>query len=141
MNIRNLKKNSLITAITILVIISCQKNNVIHFNASIEYSNKSASIINQGEDYTLVDSDSMAKIINFYQQALLEAKQVDINILNNQFDGFGNHYKQEFVNGLEILIEGYEKHNQDRFLQGEILLDKWSEWYYINIDSIRYGKN
>ena len=134
MNISILKKNSLITTITVIAIISCHKNNIEHFSASIEYSNKSASIINQEQNYMLIDSDSMDKIINFYQQALLEAKQVDINILNNQFDGFGNHYKQEFVNGLEILIEGYEKHNQDRFLQGQVLLDKWNGWYYINID-------
>ena len=66
----------------------------------------------------------MEKMIDYKKQALKEARQVDIEILNQRLDGFGDHYKDEFLTGLETLIDGHENNDPNKFLQGQILLDQ-----------------
>jgi len=119
---------------------SSLNQNINHFIASIDFSNKASTIINQNEHISTLEKESMEKMMSFIRQALMEAKQVEIKMLNQTLDGFGDHFNDEFIKGLEILIDGYETNDSDKFLQGQILDDKWGTWYSKNIDRIKNGK-
>lgn len=133
--------NKIILTILIIVIIFIGYNyffsdsTVRNFSKSINFSNKSSEIFNSGEIIT--DISIMEKIVTLKKKALEKASAVDIEKLNNQSNNFGNHYRDEFIRGLKLFIEGYENQDNDMFLEGQILLDQWSNWYNENLDEIR----
>jgi hypothetical protein len=108
-----------------------------HFIKSIDYSNEGTRLINQGKPFGLISADTMNKIISINKKALNEAIQIDINVLNNIVEEFGDHYKKEFISGLELYIDGYETNDAEKILMGQILLEKWGDWYDKNIDKIK----
>lgn len=114
--------------------------NLKHFKASISYSNEAAKISNGGQAYEIVDHSTIEKMLSYKKQALAEASAVDINALNQRLEGFGDHYKNEFIKGLKTHIEGFKNNDPDKFLKGQILLDQWGIWYSKNIQKIKNGK-
>lgn len=76
-------------------------------------------------------------MIDYYRQALNEARQVDIENLNRDYAGFGDHYQDDFIKGAELFVDGFESSNPEKFLEGQILLDRWGTWFSNNIDIIR----
>lgn len=111
-----------------------------HLIASLNYANEANKIINKGDAFTLVDTEEMEQIIDLHKKAIEEAVLVDINQLNNRLNNFGNHYRDEFIKGLELIVEGYEKHDNRKYMDGSLLLYKWGEWYTVNIDNIKNNR-
>lgn len=79
----------------------------------------------------------METIVDFKKKALEEARLVDIEDLNLHYPDFGNHYRDEFIKGLELFIEGFEKNDNLKIIAGQLLDEKWGEWYEKNVDSIK----
>ena len=107
---------------------------------SINYVNEANKIINKVDDFTIVDPEDMDQVIDLYKKAIEEAVLVDINQLNNRLNNFGNHYRDEFIKGLKLIVEGYEKHDNTKYMNGSLLLYKWGEWYTANIDNIKNNR-
>ncbi len=126
----------LITFVIVSLIFS-NKSNVQHFDQSIKYVNQATQILNSGESYELINPDDMEAVVELKKKALTEAKLVDIKDLNRHYPDFGNHYRDEFINGLELYIEGFEKNDTLKRLAGQMLDDKWGVWYEKNVDAIR----
>ena len=76
-------------------------------------------------------------MVENYKQALAEAMLVDIQKLNSDYQNFGDHYKNEFIAGTEMFIDGFEKSDTQKFLQGQMLLQQWGNWYEKNFSAIR----
>lgn len=109
-----------------------------HFVNSINYANQATRLLNQGKPFTIRNRTELEKVIQYQKQALSEAKQVNLDDLNRIVDGFGAHYENEFIKGLELFINGFETNESGKFLQGQLLLDrKWGSWYEKNFDRIR----
>lgn len=102
---------------------------------SINYSNQAALILNQAGSN--LNQENMIEIINLKKQALNEALRVDVVDLNNHYSDFGNQWESKYVKGLNLFIEGIESRDNQKSLQGQVLLDQWDEWYSANIDKIR----
>jgi len=68
------------------------------------------------------------KMIKHLRSALKEARMVHIDSIDNQVPGFATHYRDEFIIGMESLIEGYEKSGLPKKLKGGFLLDRWAKW-------------
>ncbi|MGD9486922.1 MAG: hypothetical protein AB7W47_02800 [Calditrichaceae bacterium] len=111
-----------------------------HFIKSIDYSNHGTRLLNQGESFVLIDDTIMNKVISFKKDALKEAVQIDIEKLNEVLNGFGDHYKKEFISGLELFIDGYENNDAEKIIMGQVLLEKWGNWYDDNIDKIKNSR-
>ncbi len=150
MNSQSNYKKVLITSILISVFFSIvllnggcistgtnSKENIQHFSKSIDYSNKSTRISNTGNPHEQMEHEYMQEIVDYKKQAHEEAKQVDIDQLNRAYDGFGYHYNNEFIKGLDSYIEGFEESDDEKLRKGQELLDKWSDWYDVNVDKIR----
>lgn len=108
-----------------------------HLANSINYANQATQIINTGNPFEQVDQADIQTVLEFNKKALEEAKLVDIENLNRDYKDFGNHYRDEFIRGLELFIDGFEISDNQKILEGQILLDKWGTWYSQNIEEIK----
>lgn len=127
-------KKIIILTILLILLSGCNllgNSNIKHFNKSIDYANQATLILNQTGQF---DSEVM---IPLKKKAVKEAKQVDVEKFNKDYEGLGSHYKNEFIKGLELFIEGIETQDNLKSLQGQKLLDKWGDWYLNNIDEIK----
>lgn len=116
---------------------SVSGSNIERFSKSIDFANKATKISNSGGAYQQMGEEEIKGMVDNYKQALTEAKQVDIQKLNSDYQSFGDHYKNEFIAGTEMFIEGFEKSDTQKFLQGQVLLSQWGDWYEKNFDAIR----
>jgi hypothetical protein len=111
-----------------------KENNVTHFINSMKYQNDATKLINQGQDFAPTNDSDMKKIMELKRKAFDEAKMVNIEKLNNIHPNFGNHFRDEYIKGLQLFIYGYDKHQDQDFIQAQILMDNWVDWYYSNIN-------
>ncbi len=116
---------------------SVGSSNIEHFSKSIDFANKATRISNNGGAYQQMGTKEVKGMVENYKQALSEAKQVDIQKLNSDYQGFGDHYKSELIAGMEMFIDGFEKSDAQKFVQGQVLLSQWGDWYEKNFDAIR----
>lgn len=73
------------------------------------------------------DTDKV-RMITHLKRGLEEAQMIDINKVDEEVPGFASHYQGEFIIGVESLIEGYEKSDISKKLEGGRLLSKWGKW-------------
>jgi hypothetical protein len=118
-----------------------KRGTVSHFNNAIKYSNKATAIINKGGANQLISQADMEEIISCYKQALTEAKKTDVESMNQHYPGFGDHFKSEFMEGLELYIKSSESGDVMTSLSSQELLDKWGNWFDANRDNIIDGGN
>ena len=86
--------------------------------------------------YQPINKQTMDSVVNCSRRALTEARKVNIEMLNDDYKGLGDHYRNEFIRGLELYIMGYDEENDIKYLQGQIIFDKWGVWYIENFDNI-----
>ena len=111
-----------------------------HFIKSIDYANEGTRLINQGEPFEQIDAEVIQEVVQYKKLSLNEAFQVDIKLLDKRLDSFGEHYKKEFIAGLELYIDGFDNNDKEKFLMGQVLDNKWGQWYAENIDRIKSGE-
>ena len=58
-----------------------------------------------------------------YYESLVNVEKID-----SQVPGFISHYKNEFIAGMKLLMEGYENSDLAKKFQGSLLLDQWAIW-------------
>jgi hypothetical protein len=112
--------------------------------AAIGYHNNAAAIANNAGGTGAVKTISQADwkaIASYDKKALDEAQQVDISEMNSYYPGFGDHFKNEFFEGLRLIVDnGNEVANAPAFLKGQILVDRFGDWYEANANAIRNRK-
>lgn len=97
---------------------------------SIDYSNQATAITNKGNAYEVVNEKDMNQIIELRKKALYTAKLVNTEKLDKEL---GAHVKEEYIQGLELVLKGYDdKYNLEQrqlyALTGEQLLNSWGDW-------------
>lgn len=111
-----------------------------HFSKSIDYINQSIKISNNFKAFSTIDSEDLEKIIELKKLALLEAEKVNTEYLNSLYTYWGDHFKNEYIIGLKLIILGYENNAQESLFKGQTLLNKWGDWYSLNVEYIRNNK-
>jgi len=76
------------------------------------------------------------KLIWHLRNALKEARLVNVDNVESQVHGFTIHYREDFINGIELLIEGYSNTDLTEKIKGAFLLDRWAKWYKENLISL-----
>ncbi len=110
---------------------------VSHVSKAIDYRNKATAIINKGGPHQKISLADMEEIIGYYKKALAEAKKADIETMNKHYLGFGDHFRSEFIKGLEHFLQSYEKSDMVASIASQALLDKFGNWYQANVNGIR----
>ena len=115
-------------------------SHVSHFTKSLEYAIKSTEIANKNDGLYIKGDDSDMKLhIDLKRKALKEARKVDIEKLNKDHPNLGNHFRDEYMEGLHLYIKGYDEKGNKDLIKGQILFDNWGIWYIANFDNIREG--
>lgn len=108
-----------------------------HFSKSIDYKNQATRILNKDQSPGVISKEDMLAVVDLTRQALAEAKLVDIDQLNRDYKDFGTHYRDEFIRGLKLFLDGYDSLDNKKNLEGQVLDDQWGTWYRQNADGIR----
>ena len=91
-------------------------SDVRHFSKSIDIVNQATSILNSGKTYRPVEQREIDAMLEYYRQALSVAKKVNIQKLNSDYQDLGNHYHDQFVVGLQMVVEGFENDDSRKLL-------------------------
>jgi hypothetical protein len=65
-----------------------------------------------------------------------EAQQADIADMNSHYPGFGDHFRDEFIEGLQLILNNDEISKASAFLRGQELMFRFGDWYEANFDAI-----
>jgi hypothetical protein len=79
------------------------------------------------EKSPLGDADKRS-VIEHLRHGLEEGEKVDLASVDDQVPGFAAHYRDEFMAGMGLLIEGFENSHIGKSIKGAILLEKWALW-------------
>lgn len=118
-------------AITLFFFIGCSKesDSVEHLKKSQEYVEQANKVIYKGPDFNDINEEHCKEQITLLKKALQEAMLVDIKDLNNLYVTWGDHFKDEYIEGVKLIIEGFETHDINKYLKGQNLYNSYSEWY------------
>ena len=120
------------------------KHSASHVIAAINYHNEEAAIANKSCASDAVCVMSPAEwnaVYSLDEKALSEARQADISDMNRHYPGFGDHFKNEFIEGLTLIVEdGNNPAKGPEFIKGQFLVHSFGDWLEANEDAIRSGK-
>jgi hypothetical protein len=103
----------------------------------MDAANRATAIINSGSPFSTIKPELAEKIIQDYKTALDHAEIVDISFLNKSHSKWGEHFRDEFIKGIKLFIQGHNDHDIQKSLEGQRLLQAWGEWFSKNISAIR----
>jgi hypothetical protein len=106
------------------------------FSSALDANNVATDISNSIAAPAVLKKSDVANMLHWMKIAVTRKESVDIELLNSKYNGWGDHFKSEFLDGLRLCIKGFEK-SDTRLIQGQKLLNNWAEWYESNIGSIR----
>jgi hypothetical protein len=72
--------------------------------------------------------EKIPALVDSLQRAIDVGKKVNIDTLNNSYSGLGDHFKNEFIQGLYLVVTGYHQHNLRTVNRGDSLSRQWSIW-------------
>ena len=72
--------------------------------------------------------------IEFYRIALTHAEAVDPASLNERLAGLGDHFQNELLVGLRLVVEGKESGSTSRSSEGRKLLAAWLLWHHQTLE-------
>ncbi len=106
-----------------------------HIFKSIIISNQAYEILkNSAVHHKRIGEEDINKMVSLWEKAIKEAEKVDVDNMNKYIPEFSKHYKEEFIKGLNLLVDGFKNSNNVKKLQGAFLLDRWGIWNNKNRD-------
>lgn len=111
-------------------------NNIKSFNQAIDYANEATKIMNNA-GYGLLSDTQASEIIRHQEKSFVSARKVDVAELNSVYPGFGDHFRDEFLTGTELLLRGLKNQDAALTMRGQVLLENWADWYGANGPYIR----
>jgi hypothetical protein len=80
-------------------------------------------------------------ITDYNKKALGEAEQADIADMNRHYPGFGDHFRDEFIEDLRLIINNDQGMTQAApYLYSQLLVNNFGDWYVANFDAMRGKK-
>ncbi|MDO9464548.1 MAG: hypothetical protein Q7J67_04540 [bacterium] len=114
-----------------------EKETIADFVATIESANLASRVVNRGSAFSVMSESDVDELMRHYRVALAHAEEVDIDFLNQKYDGWGDHFENEFLAGLRLVVEGNGKADATISLAGQKLIDSWGDWFNQNMNEIR----
>jgi hypothetical protein len=131
----------LVLSITLLFGCSSNKSDTVnHLASTIDYHNKAAAISNKGPAWSAYSKEDLEKMTAYNRMALKEARLIDFEALNKDYATLGDHCQQELLKGLELMVEGDQNGDGQMSLSGQVLMDRFGEWYHSHFVEIRKAR-
>lgn len=125
-----------------IIVLGCnneerQQSSLVHFKSSIENIQKSFLLEPSGQPYGNMDEEKYERIMKLRKSAFNEAQHVDIKELNQINKELAVHFKNEYLRGLKLSVEGYEQSDFQKLNQGSMLINSWGNWYSSYLNELR----
>jgi len=111
-----------------------------HFGKSIQLKNEAISVLNEGisgEIVGTIEQKRLNESLNLMRGSLREAQNVRDGVLSKLHPDLPTHYREEFCEGIRLTIQGFEKADPQISLKGQLLQDKWGDWYEAHLHELR----
>lgn len=108
-----------------------------HVNGALRLTNEASTIEVIATNPANTDLDLTGPVIDLYRQALTRARRADAARLNKYYEGFGEHWRNEYIAGLDASIAGHDSRDRAQFARGQQLLEDWEAWYGANRSRFR----
>jgi hypothetical protein len=104
-----------------------------HAIAAIGYCDAARELDRKlGPNGTPTDAE-IDQYFGYFKKALDEARQADIESMNNNYKDSGDHFKNEFMKGIELMLEAHQAGDQNKIDVGDNLLKAFSVWWQANV--------
>jgi hypothetical protein len=125
-----------------------QKVELQHFMDAIDYYEQATELTAAWRNPTSEDWETISALL---QASLTEAEQVSNDVLDGLHENLQEHYRREFLAGLEVGLYGLRQYTikkkrmdiggtdtdiVDSITRGRVLLDQWVTWYDENREDI-----
>jgi hypothetical protein len=116
-----------------------ERNEIGHFGKSIRTMNNAMNVL---QESTLgivgtIEQEKLNESLNLMRESLREAQNVRDEVLSKLHPDLPSHYREEFCEGIRLTIQGFERANPQISLKGQLLQDKWGDWYEAHIHELR----
>lgn len=111
-----------------------------HFAKSIELRNKAMNVLQRsmsGEIVGTIKEEKLNESLNLMRDSLREARNVRDKVLSKLHPELPSHYREEFCEGTRLMIQGFERADGQISLKGQLLEDKWGDWYDAHLHELR----
>jgi hypothetical protein len=121
-------------------------DSVSHVKAAFFHYDRATAIVNdaaralKGGSILSIPKEKLAAIIEQDKEALAEAKQANIADMNRLYPGFGDHFRDEFIQGTELYIRSYEQSDAAASIRAQALMERWGNWFSANLDGLKKTK-
>lgn len=89
---------------------------------AVDLNNQATMISNSGPSPAVIPEGDMKRIKELWSRALDAARKVDESVLNDDEPGFGDRFRDEFREGLELCVGATD--NAD-LVRGQLLLERF----------------
>jgi len=66
---------------------------------------------------------------------------VDVEILESIVDGFGTHFRDDFIGGLSLFLDAVHSRSDEMLGRSREALNRWADWYDANRERIELAIN
>lgn len=105
------------------------------FYLAMETSQEGTKLGNS-EGFGIVTSEEMQKELSFDKKAVSIGKEIDTDVLNSIYSDLGKNFKDMFIYGTSLYIEGVEVGDSSKILKGSSEKDSFIDWINKNRYSI-----
>lgn len=107
------------------------------FYQSLQAAQEAKRIINKGSAFSVIEADEVTTIFDSYRRSIERAASVDEKLLNEKYQMLGTRFRDQFIKGLQLQINGHETNDMRVSLQGQQFLGEWDDWYIGRLSEIR----
>jgi len=100
-----------------------------HLSNSVDYENKATAIINKGGAFSIIAVEDSEQMIMFLTKSLEEANAVNTELLNSLYPTWGDRYKNEYIEGLKLIIKGHKDANAQFSIEGQKKTAAYKKWF------------
>ncbi|HSW96406.1 MAG TPA: hypothetical protein VLF89_01120 [Candidatus Saccharimonadales bacterium] len=97
---------------------------------------------NSGKPFDM-PKDQESKILTELDEGIALSKQIDDNFLDYLSPELKSHYRNQYVKGYELILEGLKSDTSNKGslgvkeqLEGSQLIGEWNKWWNLNKDQI-----
>lgn len=103
-----------------------------HFSNSKKAFDEALIIVDEVGDVSKLPIDLKAKFADLLRLAINEANQVQPPYLKEAHINYPNMYKNKYIHGMSVMLQGIETDNTALVLSGAFECNEFADWIQIN---------
>ncbi len=124
----------------VLIFVNLQNIGIIKDDAKTEIETVYNSMRLSNQAYAMLGAGSLDDIGEVLDQALVKARKVDTELIDQLIPGFKSHFELEYIEGFTLFKDGVVTSDVGEKLKGAVLIDLWAIWSRENKDKLEKAR-